>query len=68
MTYCPEDTPRARLDRIRELVLPDARVTGKPCRVCGYRWPTEPCPLCGGKPVKAANLLRAVREAAEVRL
>ena len=61
-------TPRARLDAIRELVLPDAKVRGKPCMQCGYRSLREPCPLCGGKPVRASNLLRAVRELAEVRL
>jgi len=67
MTYYTEDTPRARLDRIRELVLPDAKVRGKPCPTCGYRWPCAPCPLCGGMPVRAANLLRSVGEIARAR-
>jgi len=52
---------RTRLDRIRELVLPDARVTGEPCTQCGYRHPKDlACPLCHGIPVRARNLLRAV--------
>jgi len=61
---------RERLDRIRELVLPDAKVKGKPCHVCGYRRPPEvTCPLCRGRQVAAENLLRAVRTiSAEVRL
>jgi hypothetical protein len=62
-----DETPRARLDAIRELVLPDAKVRGRACPCCGYRWPYAPCPLCGGQPVRAANLLRSVGEIARAR-
>jgi len=53
------------LDRVRELL--GTQTAGSACLTCGASTP-QPlrrpllCPLCGGKQVRAANLIRALRE------
>ena len=60
-------TVRQRLDMIRDLLLPDRELPRITCSVCGAtRQFGGPCGLCGGRPVIAANFLRAVYEASSV--
>jgi hypothetical protein len=53
------------LDRVRELL--GTPTVGPACLTCGAPTPQPQrrpmmCPLCGGKQVRAANLVRALRE------
>lgn len=53
-------TPTAQLSLVRELLLvPRAE---KPCPLCGHHRPNgAPCLLCQDKPVRARNLVGAIR-------
>jgi len=56
---------RDELVAIRDLVAPGIVLDGEPCKFCGWPYVRRSgyhCPLCGGKPVRVMNMLRAIDE------
>ena len=58
---------RSKLDEIRTMLGMPLAPRGGTCLTCGTECPPVAiCSLCGGKQVRAENLLRAIREVAKL--
>jgi hypothetical protein len=58
---------RIKLDEIRKLMGVPTPPRSRTCYTCGAEFsPIAACPICGGKQVRAENLLRAIRSVAKL--